>query len=52
MPQSGILICEIFDVWGKTLITILRKFFGVILMAIGVKLLTTNLGTLISGLNI
>lgn len=37
---------------GKTLITILRKFFGVILMAIGVKLLTTNLGTLISGLNI
>lgn len=36
---------------GGTLITILRKFFGVILLAIGVKLLTTNLGSLISGLN-
>ncbi|MCQ2298477.1 MAG: MarC family protein [Bacteroidales bacterium] len=37
---------------GGTLITILRKFFGVILLAIGVKLLTTNLGSLISGLNV
>lgn len=31
---------------GKTLISILRKFFGVILLAIGVKLLTTNLGAM------
>ncbi|MCQ2274310.1 MAG: MarC family protein [Bacteroidales bacterium] len=37
-------------VLGDTLISILRKFFGVILLAIGVKLLTTNLGTLISSL--
>lgn len=35
---------------GGTLITILRKFFGVILLAIGVKLLTTNLGVMISQL--
>lgn len=33
---------------GKTLISILRKFFGVILLAIGVKLLTTNLGAMMS----
>lgn len=32
---------------GGTLISILRKFFGVILLAIGVKLLTTNLGSMI-----
>lgn len=31
---------------GKTLISILRKSFGVILLAIGVKLLTTNLGAM------
>lgn len=31
---------------GATLISILRKFFGVILLAIGVKLLTTNLGAM------
>ena len=35
---------------GKTLISILRKFFGVILLAIGVKLFTTNLGGLIQNL--
>jgi len=39
-------------VLGGTLISILRKFFGVILLAIGVKLLTTNLGSLISSLNL
>lgn len=33
---------------GKTLIIILRKFFGVILLAMGIKLFTTNLGVLIS----
>lgn len=37
---------------GGTLITILRKFFGVILLAIGVKLITTNLGVLINNLNL
>ena len=37
---------------GKTLITILRKFFGVFLLAIGVKLLTTNLGTMIHNLHL
>ena len=37
---------------GGTLISILRKFFGVILLAIGVKLLTTNLGALIHSLNL
>lgn len=37
---------------GGTLITILRKFFGVILLAIGVKLLTTNLGAMIHALNL
>lgn len=37
---------------GGTLISILRKFFGVILLAIGVKLLTTNLGDLIHSLNL
>lgn len=35
---------------GATLITILRKFFGVILLAIGVKLFTTNLGSMIAAL--
>ena len=35
---------------GGTLISILRKFFGVILLAIGVKLLTTNLGSIIQSL--
>ena len=35
---------------GGSLISILRKFFGVILLAIGVKLLTTNLGTMIQAL--
>lgn len=35
---------------GKTLISIFRKFFGVILLAIGVKLLTTNLGGLLQNL--
>lgn len=35
---------------GGTLISILRKFFGVILLAIGVKLITTNLGGIISGM--
>lgn len=37
---------------GGTLISILRKFFGVILLAIGVKLITTNLGALIHSLNL
>ena len=37
---------------GGTLIAILRKFFGVILLAIGVKLITTNLGSLINALNL
>ena len=37
---------------GGTLISILRKFFGVILLAIGVKLFTTNLGSLIHSLNL
>ena len=37
---------------GGTLISILRKFFGVILLAIGVKLFTTNLGVLIQNLNL
>ena len=32
---------------GATLITILRKFFGVILLAISVKLITTNMGFII-----
>ena len=36
---------------GGTLISILRKFFGVILLAIGVKLITTNLGSIIQSLN-
>ena len=35
---------------GGTLISILRKFFGVILLAIGVKLITTNLGSIIAEL--
>lgn len=35
---------------GGTIITIMRKFFGVILLAIGVKLITTNLGGLIQSL--
>ncbi|MCQ2295518.1 MAG: MarC family protein [Bacteroidales bacterium] len=35
---------------GATLISILRKFFGVILLAIGVKLLSTNLGGIIQNL--
>ena len=35
---------------GGTVITILRKFFGVILLAIGIKLITTNLGDMIQGL--
>ena len=35
---------------GATLVSILRKFFGVILLAIGVKLFTTNLGSIIRGL--
>ena len=34
---------------GGTLISILRKFFGVILLAIGVKLFTTNLGSMVHG---
>lgn len=37
---------------GKTLITILRKFFGVILVAIGVKLLSTNLISIIHDIKI
>lgn len=37
---------------GKTLVSILRKFFGVVLLAIGVKLLTTNLGSMIHSLKI
>ena len=37
---------------GGTLISILRKFFGVVLLAIGVKLFTTNLGSLIQDLNL
>lgn len=37
---------------GTTLISILRKFFGVILLAIGVKLITTNLGIMIHSLNL
>lgn len=37
---------------GGTLISILRKFFGVILLAIGVKLITTNLGAMIAALHI
>lgn len=37
---------------GKNLISILRKFFGVILLAIGVKLFTTNMGALIHELNL
>lgn len=36
---------------GGTIISILRKFFGVILLAIGVKLITTNLGSLINSLS-
>ena len=36
---------------GGTVITILRKFFGVILLAIGIKLITTNLGSMIQSLN-
>ena len=35
---------------GGTVITILRKFFGVILLAIGIKLITTNLGSMIQSL--
>ena len=35
---------------GATLVSILRKFFGVILLAIGVKLFTTNLGSIIQSL--
>ena len=35
---------------GGTVITILRKFFGVILLAIGIKLITTNLGSMIQNL--
>ena len=35
---------------GGTIITILRKFFGVILLAIGIKLITTNLGSMIQSL--
>ena len=37
---------------GGTVIAILRKFFGVVLLAIGVKLITTNLGSIIQTLNI
>ncbi len=36
---------------GGTLISILRKFFGVVLLAIGVKLLTANLGAMIKALS-
>ena len=36
---------------GGTVITILRKFFGVILLVIGIKLITTNLGSMIQSLN-
>jgi len=43
-------IDKLEKILGGTLISILRKFFGVILLAIGVKLLTTNLGVLISNL--
>ena len=44
-------IDKLEKVLGGTLISILRKFFGVILLAIGVKLITTNLGSIISALN-
>lgn len=37
---------------GGTIISILRKFFGVILLAIGIKLITTNMGSLIQNLNL
>lgn len=37
---------------GGTLISILRKFFGVVLLAIGVKLLTANLGAMIKALSL
>ena len=37
---------------GATLVSILRKFFGMILLAIGVKLFTANLGALIHNLNL
>ena len=40
-------IDKLEKILGKTLITILRKFFGVILLAIGVKLITANLGNII-----
>lgn len=39
-------------VLGKTLVSILRKFFGVILLAIGIKLITTNMGSLIHNLSL
>lgn len=37
---------------GGTVIVVMRKFFGVILLAIGVKLLMTNLGTIIHSLGL
>lgn len=37
---------------GKTFVSILRKFFGVILLAIGIKLITANLGAMISDLQL
>lgn len=39
-------------IMGGTLIAIMRKFFGVVLLAIGVKLFTTNLGAMIHLLNL
>jgi multiple antibiotic resistance protein len=44
-------ISKLEKLLGATLVSILRKFFGVILLAIGVKLFTTNLGSIIHSLN-
>jgi len=44
-------IGKLEKILGGTLISILRKFFGVVLLAIGVKLLTANLGAMIKALS-
>lgn len=45
-------ISKLEQVLGTTLVSILRKFFGVILLAIGVKLFATNLGSIIQSLGL
>lgn len=41
---------KVEKILGQSLITILRKFFGVILLAIAVKLFVTNLGVIIAAI--